>query len=78
MVESDECWKPIPGFDGYQASTAGQIRNRWGRVLTGTLTKKECRQVNVRGAHGRVRVEVHRLVARPSSVHPRPALSSPT
>jgi hypothetical protein len=61
--ENEEEWRPVPGFPAYEASSEGRIRNRRGRILTGTPTKKGHRQVNVRGAHGRVTVEVHRLVA---------------
>lgn len=63
MTERDENWQPIAGFDGYEVSTQGRIRNRRGHILTGTRTRKGCQQVNLRGPHGRKTVEVHRLVA---------------
>src|SRR5262245_11949338 len=64
MAESDECWKPIPDFPEYEVSTNGRILNRrLGHVLTGTVTRRGHRQVNVRGSRRRMSVAVHRLVA---------------
>jgi hypothetical protein len=63
MDETGEQWEPIPGFEGYEASTGGRIRNRRGRVLAGTVTKKGYKQVNLRRGHKRVAMAVHRLVA---------------
>jgi hypothetical protein len=72
MNETDECWKPIPGFDGCQASREGRIKNRRGHVLTGTVTKKGYRQVSLRRGRSRVVALVHRLVALTFLSPPRP------
>lgn len=63
MQTTEEEWRPIPGFDGYRASTAGRVSNRHGRVLTGTLNKRGHQQVNVRGRYRRMTVAAHRLIA---------------
>ena len=59
-----EHWQDIPGYENYQASSAGRIRNRRsGLVLTGTITKKGYAQVNVAKGGYRKCVYAHRLVA---------------
>ena len=72
MQTTQEEWKSIPGFDGYRASSDGRVRNRNGRVLTGTVNKRGHRQVNVRGLRRRMTVAVHRLVASAFLGPPRP------
>jgi hypothetical protein len=63
MTMGDEVWKPIPGFDGYLASTAGRVKNRRGVILTGTVTRDGYCQLNVRHGDRRRTVLAHRLVA---------------
>lgn len=65
-----EEWKPIPGFDGYEASSLGRIRSflqakKCGRVLRGSRHPvTRYLGVSVRGNDGRHRkVDIHRLVA---------------
>ncbi|VTR96142.1 endodeoxyribonuclease : Bacteriophage T7-related protein OS=uncultured bacterium PE=4 SV=1: NUMOD4: HNH_3 [Gemmata massiliana] len=61
---ADEQWQCIPGFENYQASTEGRIRNhRSGRILTGTVTKRGYAQVNVAKGSYRKCAYAHRLVA---------------
>lgn len=52
-----EVWQPIPGFDGYEASSEGRIRSPR-KVLTAN-GKRKYKVVNI----GRVPRYVHRLVA---------------
>ncbi len=61
---SEEQWRPIPGYEPYQASSHGRIRGiRWGHVLSPVTTQYGYHQVTlcVSGKHySRL---VHRLVA---------------
>lgn len=66
--DSEE-WRPIPGYDGYEASNHGNIRSllwrgthplKTPRIMRGTTNSTGHRHVVLRG---RVAVGVHRLVA---------------
>lgn len=72
VFDFDEAWKPIPGYDGYEASTRGQIRSldrqvwcgtRWrnfkGRILKPATKEKGHQSVVVGSYRSR---NVHQLV----------------
>lgn len=61
----DEIWKPIPGYENYEASSLGRIRSHWNMRRKGVAILKS--QVSSRGYHqlrlaGRKAARVHRLV----------------
>lgn len=59
-----EVWRPAPGCVGIEVSNHGRVRNRWGRILRGSVTEKGYHRVTVRvGGVGEYRSKrVHRLV----------------
>lgn len=57
-----EMWRPAPGCVGIEVSNHGRARNRWGRILRGSVDKGYHR-VHVRVVGGEYRIKrVHRLV----------------
>lgn len=59
----NEIWKPAPGCVGIEVSNQGRVRNRWGRILRGTVDENGYRRVHVRVVGGEYRIKrVHRLV----------------
>jgi hypothetical protein len=65
-MNQQEEWRPIPGFDGYEASSLGRIFSRRrgsNRVLKGWLDKKGYRKVFVYSPDGRAERFVHALIA---------------
>jgi hypothetical protein len=62
----DEIWKPIPDFDGYEASNYGRIRSlkfKKQKVLKAAVTKDGYHKVGPCKNKKNVKVGVHRLVA---------------
>lgn len=63
---AEETWLPIPGFDGYQASSLGSVRN----AKTGSVLKQRdhchgyARLVTLTDGGKRIVKTVHRLVGR--------------
>jgi hypothetical protein len=66
MQATNEQWIPIPGFDGYHASSDGQIRGKFGRPLKQQPGRRGYLCVTAAG----VSTSVHRLVA--MTFHPNP------
>lgn len=61
---SKEQWRPIPGFEPYQASSRGRIRGiKGGRILTPVLTQYGYHQVSLCVGGKKLTRFVHRLVA---------------
>lgn len=60
----NEMWKQAPGCVGIEVSTLGRVRNRWGRILRGSVEENGYHRVKVRvGGVGEYRNKyVHRLV----------------
>lgn len=59
-MQRDEWWREAPGFDGYEVSDVGRVRNaRTGHVLKSQPNDKGYMRVQIRGKKPRV----HRLVA---------------
>lgn len=57
-------WKNIPGYDNYEVSDEGNVRNRKsGRILKDGYTRGGYRKVNLRANGDAKSVKVHRLVA---------------
>ena len=65
-----ELWQPIPGFDGYEASSEGRIRSPR-RVLKGWMGGRY-REVAIFGKTKRV----HRLVAAAFHGEPKPGMQA--
>jgi hypothetical protein len=73
---TDEIWKPIPGFDGYEVSNNGRVRSyfkhagrHWDkletpqRILSAKPARKGYRQVRIRGTDGKYYLRlIHQLV----------------
>lgn len=59
-----EIWKPVPGCVGIDVSNHGRVRNRWGRILRGSVRADGYRLVRVRvGGVGEYQSKyVHRMV----------------
>lgn len=74
-MSEDVEWKDIPGWDGYFASSAGEIRGRLGRPLTPYLRRDGYMQVALFDGSRKVARSVHTLVClafhgpRPSDAH---------
>jgi hypothetical protein len=61
-----EEWKDIPGFENYQASNLGAIRNQNGHIMTPIVTEKGYLIVNLRDKDNsklKIKRRVSRLVA---------------
>lgn len=60
----NEIWKPAPGCVGVEVSTLGRARNRWGRILRGSVEENGYHRVKVRvGGVGEYQNKyAHRLV----------------
>lgn len=63
MAEATPVWLPIPGWDRYQISDAGQIRGLRGRLLRQFKRPDGYLQVILRSDKIRTTRKVHRLVA---------------
>jgi hypothetical protein len=57
-----ENWKDAVGFPGYKVSDLGQVRGKYGRILTPCLHRDGYHHVNLYGEKEK-HVRVHRLVA---------------
>lgn len=58
MEEIKEIWKPVVGYEGYEVSSFGRVRNKH-KILTPYLTEKGYLRCHIRGKWHRI----HRLVA---------------
>lgn len=73
MLDKED-WRPIPGFAGYEASSAGRIRSKHGRVIAQRTATNGYLRVGLYAADGSKKtLLVHRLVlsafAGPSTLH---------
>lgn len=78
MTETREQWKPIPGYDRYEASDLGRVRKALtGYVLKPSLTPNGYLRVNLVVEPGKYRADyVHRLVLAAFVGWPGPGLET--
>lgn len=65
VTKMNEVWKPIPGYDKYEASNLGRIRSLWGVRGKGLIILKASISRGYYQLHispGRKNIRVHRLV----------------
>jgi len=63
MGMNHEEWKQVVGFQNYEVSNFGRVRNRYGKILNGSINKHGYHTVVLYKNKNQRRVMVHRLVA---------------
>ena len=73
IVTSDEEWREVAGFPGYEVSTLGRFRNkRTGKYLNGTLASNGYVHIGLFRAGAQHTRLAHRLVAETFMERPSP------
>ena len=58
-----EQWRPIPGFEEYQVSDQGKVKNKFGHILSPNINNKGYYLVTLSNGYIKKTCSVHRLVA---------------
>lgn len=61
--QTEELWKPIDGFERYEVSNLGNVKNARGKIVNGTVAPSGHRRVSFRKDGKLINLHVSRLVA---------------